>query len=114
MCIVQPTGTGKSLYSRKVSSKLQQTEKTILAPSIYILDQIKQQFYWAVGSVDFMTYQALSSDNFHVNTLRDYSLIVLDEFHRMGAKVWGNKLSTLLLNNPESKFWGFQQQIYVT
>jgi superfamily II DNA or RNA helicase len=98
-CIVHPTGTGKSYLTAAVSEKYKRI--LILAPNNFAIDEVKKVTYWHKG-IDYMTYSLLmyrgASDN--------YDLIVLDEFHRAGADMWGDAVKRLISENPQAKVLG--------
>lgn len=79
----------------------------MLAPSVYILDEIKKHlFFHSKKNLTFATYAKLSraKDDSFRNKLFDY--IVLDEFHRCGAPEWGDAILKLLTNNIQANVLG--------
>lgn len=99
--IIHPTGTGKSFIAFKLCED--NIDKTIcwLAPSEYIFKtQIENLQKAANGfvpvNIKFYTYAKLMllNDADLEEIKPDY--IVLDEFHRCGAEVWGKGVQALL------------------
>ena len=96
VAVIQATGTGKSMLIAKVMSDFLGQKTLILAPSHYILDQQKAKVPWATQSTTFMTYaKAANLSQRQIENL-DVELIVLDEFHRCGAEVWGAGIQRIL------------------
>ena len=100
-CIVQPTGTGKSYVISAVSESFPKV--AIVGPNRFVLDQVRGGLSWR-GNVDYMTYQKVNADGGMVGG--DYDLIVLDEFHRVGAEKWGDSVNVFLAMNPQAKVLG--------
>ncbi len=102
---VQATGTGKSFLISKVLADSFDKSNIVLAPSNYILEQQLAKIPWISNTV-YMTYAKLG--RMSVEEIADLNpeLIVLDEFHRCGADVWGEGVQALLDSNPEAKVLG--------
>jgi len=105
-CLIQATGTGKSYVISKLIADNIKTKSIILAPSHYILNQFKEKFQFVLLNCDLMTYAKLSryTSNEFIN--KRYDFIVLDEFHRPGAKSWGKGVQRLLEINKNAKVFG--------
>ena len=100
-CVVHPTGTGKSYLIAAVSESFKKV--LILAPNDIILDQQKKEIAWHKG-VTYRNYPWLINN---VTEITDkYDLIVLDEFHRTGADVWGAAVCLLIESQPQAKVLG--------
>lgn len=99
VCVIQPTGSGKSLIIASVCNHFNNV--LILAPNNIILDQVKQNFV-SENIPTLHTYAYLLK---HELT-HAYDLIVLDEFHRVGAQKWGEAVNKILENNPQAKVLG--------
>lgn len=98
-CVVHATGTGKSFI---IAATAEDYDKVlVLAPNNYVLSELGK----TVGSnCTLMTYQSLSQIEGMENM--NFDLIVLDEFHRTGAEVWGANVTKLLSANPNAKVLG--------
>lgn len=81
------TGTGKSYVGGKYVEDHGLKDKTlILVPSNVIRDGWQK----ILPGVDTMTYQTLLNSEVRFN---DYSLIICDEMHHLGAEQWGHSFS---------------------
>ena len=119
--VILPTGGGKSFVA--ISQLLEHKDEEILylAPQNEILEQMKDYIIKYVhGPVNtigrskdeiiadvfpnlkFSTYSGLLARNGKDIINKQYGFIVLDELHRTGAKEWGDRLNTLIDNQPES------------
>ncbi len=104
--VIHPTGTGKSFIGFKLCED--NPNKTIcwLSPSRYIYQtQLENLAETSDGyqpeNVTFITYKKLSlmTDNEIAEISPDY--IILDEFHRCGAEIWGAGIQKLLGIYPD-------------
>lgn len=109
VAVIQATGTGKSYIIFKAISDFNGKKKILITPSKIINNQFKENpdYGWLIDdSVNSFLYQ--NRDNFSdeniVNLKAD--LIILDEFHRIGAKKWEKKIEKLLTQNPEAYVLG--------
>ncbi|MDM8567017.1 Helicase associated domain protein [Candidatus Halobeggiatoa sp. HSG11] len=104
VAVVQATGTGKSFIIAKVMADFLGEKQLLLAPSHYIIKQQKKVVPWATAthSVQFMTYAKCSK----LGQISDVKLIILDEFHRDGAEVWGAGVQRVLAANPDAYVLG--------
>lgn len=99
--IVHPTGTGKSFIAFKLCEDNPESRICWLSPSAYIyetqLENLKSAADgWQPENVTFLTYAKLMgmTDEEIAELQPDY--IVLDEFHRCGAEMWGQGVQKLL------------------
>ena len=112
--VIHPTGTGKSFIGFKLCEDF--PEKTIcwLSPSEYIF-KTQVENLLATGGIErkelenvrFYTYAKLMSltDEELAEIQPDY--IILDEFHRCGAQMWGRGVQNLLTMYHEIPVLGF-------
>lgn len=106
VAVIQATGTGKSFIIIKALNDYFNKMKLVLAPSNIILNEIKKNAHWLESSTVYMTYAKLKNiRGKELNELKP-SLIILDEFHRVGSEVWGAGLRRIMRNNPTSKILG--------
>jgi superfamily II DNA or RNA helicase len=103
---VQATGTGKSYLIAQLLADHPGKKVLMLAPSNEILRRLKENFHWIFENCDMMTYQKMT--NLKPNQLQKlvYDLIIIDEYHRAGAKVWGSRLKSIFDANPSAKIFG--------
>ena len=100
-CVVHPTGTGKSYLIAAVSENYKNV--LILGPNNFVLNQVHDVLAWRKNGIEYMTYSMLSTIDVKP---KDYSLICLDEFHRVGAATWQTHVKELLDANPQAKVFG--------
>ena len=99
-CVVHATGTGKSYIIAATAEDYDRV--LILAPNNYILSELDK----TVGThCKLMTYKSLTLVE-DIEDMKGFDLIVLDEFHRTGAKIWGASVKELLQVNPGVKVFG--------
>ena len=109
--IVQPTGTGKSFLYLKWVEDHPNERFVILSPSNEIFTQLEDYASESGGedlirNTEMITYQTLlhMADDQLAELCADK--IIIDEFHRAGAELWGPALQRLLEANPEAKILG--------
>ena len=109
--VIHPTGTGKSFIAFKLCED--NPDKTIcwLSPSEYIFDTQLENLKRATGgyvpqNISFFTYAKLMNmSKAEIAEIKpDY--IILDEFHRCGAQMWGQGVETLLSEYPDTPILG--------
>lgn len=109
VAIIQATGTGKSYIIYKAFSDFIGKTKILLVPSNAILNQFKHNtdFSWLLDSkTKILLYH--NNKNFKDKNIANLKadLIVLDEFHRVGAKGFNIKIQKLLDHNPNAYVLG--------
>lgn len=103
--VVHPTGTGKSFIAFKLAEDNPSSRVLWLSPSEYIfrtqLENIKSVCGYEPHNVEFRTYaKLLQTVTEEINALKpDY--IILDEFHRVGAEMWGKGVERLFSAYPD-------------
>ncbi len=109
--VVHPTGTGKSYIGFKLCEQFSDSVICWLSPSEYIyktqIENLKQDSDgWEPENVRFFTYAKLMY--MEEAEMRDVQpdYIVLDEFHRCGAEMWGAGVEKLLEMYPNAKVLG--------
>ena len=119
--VILPTGGGKSFVALSQLMEHQNEEILYLAPQNEILEQMKdyviKYIHGPVNTIrrskdaiiadvfpklKFATYSSLLARGGKATINKQYGFIVLDELHRTGAKEWGDRLNTLLDNQPAS------------
>lgn len=96
VAIVQATGTGKSFIIIKHISEIFDKQALILAPQKYIIEQIRNDGQWITQNTSFLTYAKLKNLTDEEIKSLNLDFIVLDEFHRCGAELWGEGVRRLL------------------
>ncbi len=103
VCIIHPTGTGKAVIIGKFISDHPGCKHLLLAPGLHILREIQKH---ALGvQFAFRTYQSVGS-GLDISNLSAFDFIYLDEFHRLGADIWGGGIRDLLSLNAQAKVIG--------
>ena len=116
VAINHATGTGKSFIILKYLYENKGKRILFLSPSYPINDQLMQEHTKELGidvkefsKIDTLIYRSLLGMDMN-ELASNYDIIVLDEYHRCGAKKWGIKVNELLecvkQNHPETKVIG--------
>jgi len=102
VCIVQATGTGKGVIASSLIEDY--VNVLVIAPTNAILENYRMNLGVNSENVIFYTYKGISMLlNNQIEELGEkVSLIILDEFHRIGAETWGRKVE-MLCDRAESK-----------
>jgi len=109
--VIHPTGTGKTPIAVRVIEDYQD-KKILFLTATY---QILQKFAETLGSFNITSQDVpYLRGQIYSNLLslakdelkEQFDLIVLDEFHRCGAKEWGKGVQELLDNNENAKVLG--------
>ena len=109
--VIHPTGTGKSFIAFKWIEEHANERFVWLSPSEYICktqleNVLRDTPDFPANAITFLTYTRLmmmSSEE--IMALSPYG-IVLDEFHRCGAKCWGEGVAQLLHAFPKARLLG--------
>ena len=109
--IIHPTGSGKSYIAFKLCE--QNPDKTVcwLSPSEYIfetqLENLKADTKgWVPENISFFSYTKLMIMSEDEMQELQPDFIVIDEFHRCGAEMWGQGVERLLNLFPEARILG--------
>lgn len=101
LCIIQPTGTGKSYLSDAIINHFATYKVLYITANTDILNQFKETF--THSNTEYCTYYNLENDQYLEQLLnQDYHVIILDEFHRTGAKIWKQRIDQLLNKHNNS------------
>ena len=106
-CVIHPTGTGKSFISLKFLFDNKDKKCLFMAPTDAIVQQIKthiEDLGLTLDDFPNLEFCLYASGEKVKNNKYDY--IVFDEFHRIGADVWGSNVNELLENNKDAKILG--------
>lgn len=110
--VIHPTGSGKSFIGFRLCEVCQEQGKSVcwLAPSEYIyrtqIENLARAGCVVPSNVQFYTYAKLAflGDEELQRIQADY--IILDEFHRCGAQVWGQGVKRLLASHSSAGLVG--------
>ena len=103
--VVHPTGTGKSFIAFKLAEDNPSSRILWLSPSEYIfrtqLENIKSVCSYEPHNIEFRTYAKLMQLDMEAIDELKPSYIILDEFHRVGAEMWGKGVERLFSAYPD-------------
>ncbi len=112
--IVQATGTGKSYNALQICYDNQDKKIIYVVPSLGIIEHIKSiieenpnlSLDKDFKNVEFRTYQSFL--NFSKKEMESIpcDLIIDDEFHHLGAPVWGQRIKKFIELHPNVKVFG--------
>ena len=111
--IVHATGTGKSYLALNLAYHNQNKKVVYIVPSNGIIEHLEniirksglnKEKYFA--NVEFRTYQSLINLSLEEIENIDCDLLILDEFHHLGAPIWGARTKTLIDTHPNIKIFG--------
>ena len=109
--VIHPTGTGKSFIAFKLCEDNPDKKICWLSPSEYIFSTQLENLKKASGgctpeNISFFTYTKLMNmEKTEISEIKpDY--IILDEFHRCGAEMWGQGVDRLLSEYPDTPVMG--------
>lgn len=108
---VQPTGTGKSFLMLKWIEDHPDDSFIVISPSLEIFMQLvgyakETDDEDLLKSVLMISYQTLIRMSNEEIANQHATKIIVDEFHRAGANLWGPALLKLLDTNPQAKVFG--------
>ena len=108
--VIHPTGTGKSMIAFKLVEEHPLNHFLWLSPSEYIYQTQVENLNVKFPNIQFMSYSRLMKNEDCIETLHpDY--IIVDEFHRCGAREWGKSIKKLLDTYPDARRLGLSATI---
>ena len=114
VAIVHATGTGKSYNALQLAYDNKDKKILYVVPSNGIIEHInkiiednpnlnlKRDF----PNLEFRTYQSFISLSEDEISDINCDLLILDEFHHIGAPVWGARINTMVETHPDMKIFG--------
>ena len=112
--IIHATGTGKSYNALELALDNKDKKIVYVVPSNGIIEHIKKiiednpnlDIARDFPNLEFRTYQSFIS--LSREEIEDIScdLLILDEFHHIGAPVWGSRIDTFIETHPNLKIFG--------
>lgn len=112
--IVHATGTGKSYNALQLA--LDNPEKKILyvVPNNSIAEHVENIIRDNPNldrerdfpNLEFRTYQSFVNMSREELSEIDCDLLILDEFHHLGAPVWGSRINTIIETHPDMLVFG--------
>ena len=112
--IVHATGTGKSYNALQLAYDNRDKKIVYVVPSNGIFEHIKKiiednpnlNMKRDFPNLEFRTYQSfIALDKDEISNI-GCDLLILDEFHHIGAPVWGARVNTMIETHPKMKIFG--------
>ena len=112
--IVHATGTGKSYNALQLAYDNRDKKIVYVVPSNGIIEHIKKiiednpnlNMKRDFPNLEFRTYQSfIALDKDEISNI-GCDLLILDEFHHIGAPVWGSRVNTMIETHPKMKIFG--------
>ena len=111
--IVHATGTGKSYLALNLAYHNQNKKVVYIVPSNGIIEHLENIIKESnlskekdFANVEFRTYQSLVNLSLKEMENIDCDLLILDEFHHLGAPIWGFRTKTFIETHPNIKIFG--------
>ena len=112
--IVHATGTGKSFNALQLALDNKDKKIIYVVPYGSIIEHEKElieqnenvSLEQDFPNLEFKTYQSFvnMSDDEIIDL--DVDLLILDEFHHIGAPIWGQRINTLIDAHEDSQIFG--------
>ena len=112
--IVHATGTGKTYIALQLAYDNKDKKIVYVVPSIGIIEHIKKiiednpnlNLKSDFANIEFRTYQSfISLDREEIESI-ECDMLILDEFHHIGAPIWGARINTIIETHPSIKIFG--------
>ena len=112
--IVHATGTGKSYNALQLAYDNKDKKILYIVPSNGIIEHIKKiidnnsnlNLERDFHNIEFRTYQSFISLSKEELKSIKCDLLILDEFHHIGAPIWGARIDTIVKTHPKIKIFG--------
>ena len=112
--IVHATGTGKSYNALQLALDNKDKKMIYITPSNGIIEHLKKiindnqnlDLKRDFPNLEFRTYQSLINLSKEELSNLPCELLILDEFHHIGAPVWGSRINTLIKTHEDIKVLG--------
>ncbi len=112
--IVHATGTGKSYNALQLALDNKDKKIIYITPSNGIIEHLKKiindnpnlDIEKDFTNLEFRTYQSLINLSKEELANLPCELLILDEFHHLGAPVWGSRINTLIETHENIKVLG--------
>ena len=111
--IVHATGTGKSYLALNLAYHNQDKKVVYIVPSNGIIEHLENIIKESglskekdFANVEFRTYQSLVNLSLEEMENINCDLLILDEFHHLGAPIWGARTKTLIETHSNIKIFG--------
>lgn len=114
VAIVHATGTGKSFNALQLALDNKDKQITYIVPSSSIIEHLKEIINQNKNltleedfpNLKFRTYQSLINLSKQELEELDIDLLILDEFHHIGAPVWGARIDSIVQSHKNMQIFG--------
>ena len=112
--IVHATGTGKSFNALQLALDNKEKKIIYVVPYGSIIEHEKELIEQNENvslekdfpNLEFRTYQSFINMSKEEISKLDVDLLILDEFHHIGAPIWGQRINTLVETHEDLKIFG--------
>ena len=112
--IIHATGTGKSYNALQLAYDNKDKKIIYIVPSNSIIEHLKEiieenpnlDYELDFPNLEFRTYQSLVNMSEEELAELDIDLLVLDEFHHIGAPIWGARIDKIVETHENIKILG--------
>ena len=112
--IVHATGTGKSFNALQLALDNKDKKIIYVVPYGSIIEHEKELIEQNENvslekdfpNLEFRTYQSFINMSKEEISKLDVDLLILDEFHHIGAPIWGQRINTLVETHEDLKIFG--------
>ena len=115
-CIIHATGTGKSFIALQLMMDYLEASPNNHIYYITPLNGIKEQINEHINAlglpqeifnnIEFVTYQALTTKSRNELESLNIDMLVVDEFHHLGAREWTAAINKIIESHPKLKIFG--------
>ena len=108
------TGTGKGFIGLEMCYEKRDKKTIYVVPSLSIIEHLERVIadnpnldrVRDLPNLEFRTYASFVNMSEEEIASLDCDFIVLDEFHHLGAPVWGSRINTLIETHPNAEVLG--------
>lgn len=112
--IVHATGTGKTYNALQLAYDNKNKKIIYITPSNGIIEHVKEiindnpnlDLDADFSNIEFKTYTSLVNLSQEEIEDLDVDLLILDEFHHIGAPVWGDRINRIIETHPKINIFG--------
>ena len=112
--VIRATGTGKTYIGLQLALDNNDKKTMYFVPSYAIIEHITStindnpnlDLTRDFPNLDLRVYQSLVNMSYEEIKNLDVDILILDEFHHLGAPVWGARIKTLIETHPNIKIFG--------
>ncbi len=113
--IVQATGTGKTYLAINLAKETYPKKMLFIAPTLAIIEHIQhtinQYDLEDKLNIEFVTYQSFINKSKKDIQNMQFDYLVVDEFHHMGAPIWGQCVTDLINSHEDAYVLGMSAYV---